>query len=208
MPERKIPETDNDTRNRILDEAIKLAALKGFNNVSLREIAKAVRINMSAIYYYYSSKDTLLDGILSRFESGYRDYFEWLTEVNREAETLDELMDNLFNKEFLEMSDPMGCLGMSLLIKEQHNNEAVRNNVFRLFFEYSVQLMQADFDRLAEKGLISLANTQTIATLIMFCVITNNDLRIHEYTGVKPPINSKEMLLSLKNFITQALEKK
>jgi hypothetical protein len=67
--------------------------------------------------------------------------------------------------------------------------------------------MQADFDQLAKKGLISPADTKTIAKSIMSCVIVCNDLHIHEYTGVKTPIDCTEMLLGLKKFITLALEK-
>jgi hypothetical protein len=38
-------------------------------------------------------------------------------------------------------------------------------------------------------------------------VIVCNDIHIHEYNGVKTPIDSTEMLLGLKKFITLALEK-
>jgi AcrR family transcriptional regulator len=207
MQEREIPGWgyNSYTRNKILDEAARLIALKGFTAVTMRDIAAAVGINMSSIYYYYESKESLLKDIISRFEHGYRHYFDWLAKENKNAASLEELMDNLFNKEFVEMSNLMACLGMSLTIKEQHNSEAARELAFNLFFEHSIKLMQADFDRLVEKGIIAPADTKTIAMLIMACVIVGNDIRIHEYDGVKPPIDCTEMYMGLKNFIISAL---
>lgn len=196
---------DNDTKNRILDIATELFALKGFSAVSMRDIAQAVGIKPASIYYYYESKDALMNDILSRFESGYRHYFDWLTGLNKKAESLEELMDNMFNKEFMEMLNPTGCFGMSLLLKEQHNNESARKHVFELFYDQSIRLIQEDYDRLIEKGLIPPSDTKTIATLFMFCVLVGNDIHIHEYSDANPPIDSTEMYGGLKKFISSVL---
>ena len=200
MSDREIPGSvhDNETKNKILDTATKLFALKGVGSVSMRDIAKVVGIKSSSIYHHYEGKDALLDDILSRFERGYRHYFDWLAEANSKADSVETLMDNMFNKEFLKMLDPMGCLGMSLAIKEQHHNESARNCVFNLFLEHSVSRMQADFDRLIKKGIIPSSDTKTIATIFMFSVMVLNDVRLHEYTGVKPPIDCMEMYGGLK----------
>ena len=207
MLEREIPGSgyENATRNKILDVATKLIARKGFGAVSMRDIAKEVGIQMSSIYYYYDSKDALLEDILSCFENGYKHYFDWLTEANMKADSLETLIDNMFNREFLEMRDPAGCLGMSLIIKEQHNNKSACTRVFELFFDYSIRRLQADFDGLIKKGIIPQSDTKMMATILMCCVITFNDIRIHEYTGTKPPIDCMVLYSNLKSFITSAL---
>lgn len=207
MSMREIPDMhyDNETKNKILDESTKLFALKGYDAVSMRDIAKVVGVKISSIYYYYESKEALMEEILARFEKGYRHYFDWMTNMNAKAESLEELMDNMFNKEFLEMLNPMGCLGISLAVKEQHDNESARRLVFELLHEHSIRLMQADIDRLIEKGIIPPSDTKTIATLFMFCVMVGNDIRLHEYAGTKPPIDCTEMYGSLKKFLTAAL---
>ena len=207
MTDRKIPDPgyDSKTKNNILEEATKLFAIKGFGAVSIRDIAKAAGIKESTIYYHYDNKDALLADIMARFERGYRHYFDWLKDANRKAESLDELMGNMFNKEFLEMLDPAGCFGMSLALKEQHSNESARQSVFELFYRHSVESMKTDFDRLVEKGVIPPSDTKTIATLFMSCVMTMNDMRIHEYMGTKPPVNCLEVYGDLKKFITNAL---
>ncbi|MCL1859282.1 MAG: TetR/AcrR family transcriptional regulator [Oscillospiraceae bacterium] len=207
MADREIPGSgyDNETKNKILDVATELFALKGFGSVSMRDIAKEVGIKMSSIYYYYEGKEALLEDVLARFEKGYRHYFDWLTAMNKKADSLETLMDNMFNKEFIEMRDPMGCLGMSLAIKEQHNNKSARRCVFKLFYEFSVKRMQADFDRLIKKGIIPPSDTKTIARLFMFCVIASNDIRLHEYAGTESPMDTAEIYKGLKNMITNSL---
>lgn len=207
MPRREIPRFnyDNETKNNILDASTKLFALKGYGCVSMRDIAKAVGIKTSSIYYYYESKDALIEDVFSRFEKGYKHYFDWLSDVNSRADTLEEIMENMFNKEFVEMHDPIGCLGMSLVIKEQHNSESARRRVFDLFHKYSIISLKADFDKLIEKGLIPPSDTKTISMIFMFFVMVCNDIRIHEYAGKEQPFDCSEMYNGLKTFITSVL---
>ena len=208
MAKREIPGStdDKETGNKILDEATRLFALHGFGAVSMRDIAKATGIQMSTIYYYYENKEALLEAALSRFEDGYKHYFKWLKEENEKASSLEELMDNLFNKELLEIVDPIGRLGISLTMKEQHSSVSARNRVFELLLQYSIASMQADFDRLIEKGIIPPVDTKTVATIIMFYVMVINDLSLHEYEGQELPIDSKEIYGDLKKFIISALK--
>jgi len=204
MSDRVIPDLgyENDTKKKIITEAIKLFALKGFSAVSTRDIARTVGMNIASIYYYYESKEALLEDILSHFEKGYRHYFDWLISENERAGTFEELMDNIFNREFLEMRDAMGCLGMSLAIKEQHNNMYAHRLVVDLFIDYSISSIQAGFDSLIEKGIIRPYDTRTIATLLMFCVMVTNDLRLHEFAGVGPTVDHMKIYNGLRKHIT------
>ena len=207
MIKRKILDSyyDNETKNLILNKATELFALKGFSSVTMRDIAKVVGIKMSSIYYYYESKEALLKDVLTRFETGYRNYFDWLTDINAQANSLDELMDNMFNREFIEMRDPINCLSMSLVVKEQHSHESVRKLFFDLFIDFSIKRLKADFDRLIDKGLIPKSDTQNLAEIFIFCVIAANDVRIHDYAGIKPPIDYIEFYSGLKKMLTTAL---
>lgn len=198
---------EKETQNKILDSATKLFALKGVVNVFMGDIADDVGIKASSIYHHYKGKDVLLKDVLYRFERGYKNYFDSLNDINKNIKTLDELMDNLFNSEFLEMRDPMGCFGMSVVIREQHNNEYARKIVFDLFHGHSIKSMKASFDSLIQKGIIPPSDTQTIATFFMHNVIVTNDLRIHEYKGLSAPIDSTTVYNDMKRFIATALKK-
>jgi len=51
------------TRKEIFESAIELFKLKGFNGVSLRDIAEQVGIRQSTIYNHFNSKQEILDAI-------------------------------------------------------------------------------------------------------------------------------------------------
>ena len=204
---RDIPYLDepNERKKRIIEIAVDFFAQKGFAAVTMRDIAKAAGINIASFYYYFESKDVLLEDIVAHFTQMYRHYFASLAELNEQAETLDELMDYMFNDEFVEQLNPMSYLSMSLILKEQHNNELARSCVSDLLYNQSIAWLKADFDRLIEKGVIPPSDTNTISTFLMFSVLCCNEIRVHEHFGLIPPFDRKEMLISLKRHITLAL---
>ena len=59
----KIP-GQKDTAERIFDAAIDLFAQKGYDNVSIRDIATAVGIKESSIYKHYTNKEAILQKII------------------------------------------------------------------------------------------------------------------------------------------------
>ncbi len=56
-----------NTKERILDAAIDLVSRKGFDAMSIREIAREVGIRESSIYNHFKSKDEILDTIIEYF---------------------------------------------------------------------------------------------------------------------------------------------
>ncbi|MDW5562084.1 MAG: TetR/AcrR family transcriptional regulator [Methanomassiliicoccus sp.] len=56
---------EKSTRSRIFDVSVDLFAQKGFDAVTMQEIADAVGIKKASLYYHFESKDRILDEILS-----------------------------------------------------------------------------------------------------------------------------------------------
>ncbi|MGI9601847.1 MAG: TetR/AcrR family transcriptional regulator [Acidimicrobiales bacterium] len=52
------------TRERILDAALDLAARKGADGTSMRELAEACEVNVAALYYHFPSKADLLRSVI------------------------------------------------------------------------------------------------------------------------------------------------
>ncbi len=50
----------------ILDVALDLYSRKGFHRVTTRDIAKACKVNVALIYYYFKSKDVLVQAVIER----------------------------------------------------------------------------------------------------------------------------------------------
>ncbi len=54
------------SRERLVEAARRLFALRGFDGVSIREIAQAARVNLAAIAYHYGGKKGLYRAVLQR----------------------------------------------------------------------------------------------------------------------------------------------
>ena len=59
---------EKNTKERIFDISIDLFSQKGFNAVSVREIARTVGIRESSIYNHYKNKDAILEGAFQYFK--------------------------------------------------------------------------------------------------------------------------------------------
>ena len=56
------------TKERILQRAIELFAVKGYSAVSVREITRSLGLNEASLYKHYASKEDLLLAIFERFQ--------------------------------------------------------------------------------------------------------------------------------------------
>jgi len=63
-------EGQEETRERILQEAKRLFAEHGFHRTQLTEIARAVGVERPALFYYFKSKETLYAEVVRRLYQG------------------------------------------------------------------------------------------------------------------------------------------
>ena len=137
------------TRERILDAALDLAARKGADATSMRELAEACGINVAALYYHFDSKETLLRAVI---EERHYDLMMGLVPVpprgsGTDRERLTALLALLWE----------GILGEDrvwrvLLAESCHHNEAaeeVASDLVGRFEEAAAHWLAEDFDHLA-----------------------------------------------------------
>ena len=60
-----------DTKQRILDKALELFSAKGYDSVSVGEIAKAVGIKAPSLYNHYPSKQAIFEAIVESTAAQY-----------------------------------------------------------------------------------------------------------------------------------------
>jgi len=68
-----VTEDRQDTKNRLLDAAECLFAEKGFENVSVRELAAAADVNAAAVNYHFQGKENLFHEVIVRRFVSQRD---------------------------------------------------------------------------------------------------------------------------------------
>ncbi|MCD2425867.1 TetR family transcriptional regulator [Niabella pedocola] len=79
----------------IMESAVKLFAGKGFDNTSVRDIAKAADVNVAMISYYFGSKEKLLEAIFIKYVTTMRGKLEEIVFAHdvTPAEKIDRIIE-------------------------------------------------------------------------------------------------------------------
>ncbi len=147
------------TKEKIFNVALDLFSQRGYDSVSLREIAQEVGIQKSSIYSHYPSKEAILMDIFNYFTSGFE-----LDPVEYEEIDLNENNPLLENPELfyhkgseaiknLILQEPNLKIWKLILI-QMHHNETIRS-----FFQNEILVKPLIFwtqlfTILKEKGII------------------------------------------------------
>ncbi|MCL2166808.1 MAG: TetR/AcrR family transcriptional regulator [Clostridiales bacterium] len=77
------------TKERIFDAFIEMTSLMGYENVTVREIAKKIGINAASIYYHYESKEQILAHVYEYYSAYYFENRKPVDEMKKMIETAD-----------------------------------------------------------------------------------------------------------------------
>jgi AcrR family transcriptional regulator len=61
----------SDVKERIVRESMKLFLAKGFHGTSVKEITGAAGIGRGTLYWYFKSKDEIVENIIKRFDNEF-----------------------------------------------------------------------------------------------------------------------------------------
>jgi AcrR family transcriptional regulator len=163
------PKGQTGTKDRITDTAIDLFSRRGYEAVSMQDIAEAVGIKKSSIYNHFKSKDQILQLILSYFSKELA-----RSDVKRQGE--EQLIDT-----YLDTAGPaalMAVVGKQTedLLKTPKMRkvwrmiamEVYRNAMIRSFFEREVidrpsRFWEKAFRSMMSRGMIRQTDVATLA---------------------------------------------
>ena len=152
------------TKEKIFDISLDLFSQKGFDAVSVREIARGVGIRESSIYNHYKNKEAILDAIIDY-------YMSELHQSGPPEEDEDLLMDQgpevffeVGARMYLErINTPTMEKIWRLVSIEMYHNEKIRNFYKKELLEEPINIWEATFAKMIEKGLIKPFNPRTLA---------------------------------------------
>ena len=150
-----------NTKEKIFDVSLNLFSKKGYDSVSLREIAEEVGIKKSSIYSHYTSKEAILIDIFEYFKNLFeydkllnsKDFI--LTDENEILLENPELFYHKGSEAIKEMvSQERNLKIWKLIFIQMHYNETIR-----LFFQNEILVKplifwNGFFTILKEKGII------------------------------------------------------
>ena len=150
-----------NTKEKIFDVSLDLFSKKGYDSVSLREIAEEVGIKKSSIYSHYPSKEAILIDIFEYFT----DFFKYNELINSKDLLL--TADNEILLENPELFYHKGSEAIKVMVSEERNLKIWKlifiqmhyNENIRIFFQNEILakpllFWNEFFTILKEKGII------------------------------------------------------
>ncbi|HEB59801.1 MAG TPA: TetR/AcrR family transcriptional regulator [Gammaproteobacteria bacterium] len=159
----------DSNRQRIVEAADQLFYIKGFNHTSFSDIADAAGVARGNFYYYFKSKDDILEAVIARRADNIREMLaEWDEEYPDPRDRLHRYVAILTNEQhhIERYGCPMGtlCTELSKLEHDRHRDAAEMFDVFREWLEEQFRLL-GHADDARELALHLLARGQGVATI-------------------------------------------
>lgn len=92
-----------ETKEKILDEALTLFAINGYEGVTVADIASAVHIKAPSLYKHYKSKQDIFDAILAEMADRYKRQVTPMEMDGLEADKDMGLFMNISKEQLVEM---------------------------------------------------------------------------------------------------------
>lgn len=160
------------TKKRILQEALSLFAKKGYEAVSVAEIAGAVGIKAPSLYKHYKSKQDIFDGILAEMAGRYEQQAAGMQLDGSDADRDAGLFMNLGEEELIAMGknlllyflhDEFTCKIRRVLTIEQYNSKLLAEMQVKQYIEAPLAYQERIFGMLIEAGVLKEGNPKIMA---------------------------------------------
>jgi len=126
----------DSTKAKILNIAVDMFAGRGFEKVTMREIAAAVNINAASIYNHFKSKNAILEYILKDYEAQNSRIFcdDSVVSLLKENPTPEGIL-SCMQLVFPEGEEEYNLKVLYVILQEQHRNpivcRCIRENILR-----------------------------------------------------------------------------
>lgn len=160
------------TRVRFLYEAVRLFGERGYDSVSMKDLAKAVGVVPSALYKHYSSKQALYDEIINEYKEGYaRNMHRLKVDFAENPEEKDRII-NMTEAEQIELAQsllqsalhhPWANAFRKFMTVEQYHNQELARIYDKTYYKDQVHQHGAFFRILMDAGKMKEGNEYLLA---------------------------------------------
>lgn len=154
------------TKEKIMREALNLFSVRGYEAVSVRDIAYAVGIKESSLYNHFKNKQDIFDTILNEYSKRIEEFFYQMriTEEDKQFK-VDERTINMYRNMTTEQftalagqvfeymfTDEINVKLRKMLTIEQYRSEKVAKIFRDISFEDSINFQAKMFDGMIKAG--------------------------------------------------------
>ena len=195
-----------NTKEIILYESLKLFADKGYDGVTVRDIAAQVGIRQSSLYKHYESKQEIFDTLVDTMQLHFMDASTSFQLPNGELkekakeysmggiEVLKKISSDIFH---FYLKDPYASQFRKMLSIEKYRNEEIDRIYREVYIDTAISYQATLFEEMIKQGFMRKANPEVMA-LQFFAPIF---LLLNRYDGIAE--KEKEAIEMLEKHIEQ-----
>lgn len=160
------------TKQKILDAALTLFSEKGYESVSVGEIAGAVGIKAPSLYKHYKSKQEIFDSILIEMNQRYKKQAESMNLNGFDAEIDAKAYENISEDIMISMGkglflyfmhDEYTCKFRKMLTVEQYHNRELAQLFSKQYMDDVLEYQSMVLGMLSSAGVLKQENPQIMA---------------------------------------------
>ncbi len=146
-----MPRLKGNTKEIILEKSLVLFSTKGFEAVSIRDIAAEVGIGNSALYKHYASKQAIFDALVAELKE---EYLQSCSFVSEEIRGVDAVKDACLKMFDYQTGNERIVRFRQILLIEQFRNSHMRDLYREFFVDIPLGRLTAIFTALQKKELM------------------------------------------------------
>ena len=153
----------NDTRERILDAALKMFSQNGYAGTNIRELSTSLGLVKSGIYKHFESKEEIWNALLDRMIAYYGERFGSAEHLPPVPDSLEELVDMTMRMSGLTIHDEKIIMTRKLLSIEQFRDKRARALATKHFLTGLTVMFTHVFSGMMDKGLLRKDDPEMLA---------------------------------------------
>lgn len=159
------------TADKILEEALTLFSIHGYQGVSVEMIAAAVGIKASSLYKHYKNKQSIFDGIFAMMKDRYQRQEQQLN-IPQEAQEVQNFYQHIQPAQLEKISEELFLYYLQdekeakfrhLLTIEQFKNPHVAEILHQRYYEEPIAFQEQLFQGMMDAGIFKQGNAQVAA---------------------------------------------
>ena len=201
-----------NTKELILEEALKQFSKKGYDGTSMSDIAAPLGISKAALYKHFASKQQIFDRIIVESEEKYKDFFEKLSvhlgngknvELNKKdvdvytGISAEGLSENVLTFVRFSMTDEYSKQVRQMMTISQFQSKELGEMYTKRYVDAMLGYDEKLFEQLIQNGAIKKGDPKVLAAMF-YAPVTM-------YMGIwdREPNRAKECEKAIKNYVEQ-----
>ena len=201
-----------NTKELILEEALKQFSKKGYDGTSMSDIAAPLGISKAALYKHFASKQQIFDRIIVESEEKYKDFIEKLSvhpgngknvELNKKdvdvytGISAEGLSENVLTFVRFSMTDEYSKQVRQMMTISQFQSKELGEMYTKRYVDAMLGYDEKLFEQLIQNGAIKKGDPKVLAAMFYAPVIM--------YMGIwdREPNRAKECEKAIKNHVEQ-----